>query len=99
MCDHTQETQKKIAKRNDSKSFYSKNYSVLQCKSRFWLKRALGAAPISDNSQYSGSWQAGGILVAVQSFRAVGAAAAAQRARGHCDSAFYFGWRYENSTQ
>jgi len=61
-------------------------------------KRALGAAPMTDNSQYSGSKQAGGTLAAVQSFRAVGAAAAAQRARSHCDSAFYFGWGYENLT-
>jgi len=36
---------------------------------------------MTDKSQYSGSWQAGGILEAVQTFRAVGAAAAAQRAR------------------
>jgi len=54
---------------------------------------------MTDNSQYSGTRQAGGILEAVRSFRAVGAAAAAQRARGHCDSAFYFGWGYENLTQ
>ena len=63
------------------------------------LKRALGAPPMTDKSQYSRSWLAGGNLEAVQSFRAVGAAAAAQRARGHCDSAFYFGWGYENLTQ
>jgi len=54
---------------------------------------------MTDNSQYSGSWQAGGILEAVESFRAVGGAAAAQRARGHCDSALYFGWGYDNLTQ
>jgi hypothetical protein len=54
---------------------------------------------MTDKSQYSGSWQAGGTLEAVQSFRAMGAAAAAQRARGHCDSAFYFGCGYENLTQ
>ena len=63
------------------------------------LKRALGAPPMTDKSRYSESWQAGGALAAVQSFRAVGAAAAAQRARGHCDSAFYFGWGYETLTQ
>ena len=54
---------------------------------------------MTDKSQYSGSWQAGSILEAVRSFRAVGVAAAAPRARGHCDSAFYFGWGYENLTQ
>jgi hypothetical protein len=54
---------------------------------------------MTDKSRYSESWQAGGALAAVQSFRAVGAAAAAQRARGHCDSAFYFGWGYETLTQ
>jgi len=54
---------------------------------------------MTDNSQYTGTRQAGGILEAVRSFSAVGAAAAAQRARGHCDSAFYFGWGYENLTQ
>jgi hypothetical protein len=54
---------------------------------------------MTDKSQYSGTWQAGGATTGFRSFRAVGAAAAAQHARGHCDSAFYFGWGYENLTQ
>jgi len=58
--------------------------------SRFWLKRTLGAPPMTDKSQYWGTWQAGGTRSVVQSFRVVGAAAAAQRARTFSGVSFFF---------
>jgi hypothetical protein len=63
---------------------------------KIWLKRTLGTPPRTDKSQYSGRWQAGGTLSATQNYRAVGVAAAAQRACGRCYSVFYFGSIYED---
>ena len=46
-----------------------------------WLKRTMGAPPMSDNSQYSKSCQAVGATTGSQSDRAAGAAEATQRTR------------------
>jgi len=49
--------------------------------SGFRVQRTMGAPPMSDNSQYAGCCQPVGTTLGKQSCRAVGTAAATQRAR------------------
>jgi hypothetical protein len=54
-----------------------------------WPKRIVGAPPTLKISKHSGKWHAGGATTGSQSYRAVCAAAATQRAHGRYEVRFF----------